>query len=102
MLEGRRENNRASEGMGSGARWAVVPPGSGAPVIDDKGDGQAEKRLDGQEGNLPARRNGLAVQEGPELLSRLSDRQLEVIGEVGHAGRLLLSGEPWPERWLSR
>ena len=64
------------------------------PVIDHERGRQTEQRLNRQERDLPATRDGTALQKSLELLPRLADRQLKVIGEGGHAVRLLLAASP--------
>jgi hypothetical protein len=59
-------------------------------MIDYERHRETQQGLDRQERHLPATRDGAALQKRPELLLRLTDRQLEIIGEVSHAVRLLL------------
>src|SRR6266704_2666014 len=75
MLEGGRENSRAREGIGSGARCAVEPP---------------KRRLDGEESGLPDGGEGGPEFELAELAAGLTDRQIKVLCELGERRGLLM------------
>lgn len=62
-----------------------------APVVDLERSGQTEQRLDGKEYDLPSVSNRTSPHEFPELLPRLTDRQLQIVGKIGHTARLLLA-----------
>ena len=87
MLEGGRENSRASEGIGSGARCAVEPP-KRRWLIQER-DGQAEQSLDGEEDGLPTGGDGAPEFELAELLARLANRQIQIVSKLSHMRRLL-------------
>ena len=58
------------------------------PVIDQERRGQAQQRLGRQERHLPAAAGRTAPGQRPELLPCLADRQVQVISQVSHVGRL--------------
>jgi hypothetical protein len=60
-------------------------------VIDHQGGGEAEQSFYRQENDLFALGNWAPAQQCAELFSRFADRQVQVIGEISHAERLLRS-----------
>ena len=64
------------------------------PVIYEERSSQAEQRLDGQERDLPTRRDRRPSSELPKLLPRLTDSQVQEIGELSHTARLHPDNSP--------
>jgi len=58
-------------------------------MVHDERGGEAEQRLDRQERDLPAGCHWPAAKQRGELLAGLADRQLQVVGQIGHGVRLL-------------
>ena len=59
------------------------------PVIHEEHRGQAQQRLGCQEVDLAPGQDRLAPRQVPELLLRLSSRQIQVTTQIGHVARLL-------------
>jgi len=74
------------------------------PVIYHEGCRETQQRLDRNERYLPATLNPTARRQHPELLACLANRQVQVISELSHTGRLLPRSRarngrhlsPWP------
>ena len=87
MLEGGRENRRAREGIGSGARCAVEPPKRRWLIW--KETARQSRVSTGRKTACLPEETGRPEFELAELLACLADRQIQIVSKFGHMRRLL-------------